>query len=49
MMKINKPISLYAATKTANELYAHIYHHLYGFNAIGLRFFPVYDPWADRI
>jgi len=45
-MNINKPISLYAATKAANELYAHVYHHLYGINAIGLRFFTVYGPWG---
>lgn len=45
-MKINKSISLYAATKAANELYAHVYHHLYGFNTIGLRFFTVYGPWG---
>lgn len=45
-MKIDKPISLYAATKAANELYAHVYHHLYGFNTIGLRFFTVYGPWG---
>jgi UDP-glucuronate 4-epimerase len=45
-MKINKPISLYAATKAANELYAHVYHHLYGFNTVGLRFFTVYGPWG---
>jgi len=45
-MNINKPISLYAATKAANELYAYVYHHLYGINAIGLRFFTVYGPWG---
>lgn len=45
-MKINKPISLYAATKAANELYAHVYHHLYGLNTVGLRFFTVYGPWG---
>jgi len=44
--KINQPISLYAATKAANELYAHVYHHLYGLNTIGLRFFTVYGPWG---
>lgn len=42
----NKPISLYAATKRANELMAYTYHHLYGINAIGLRFFTVYGPWG---
>ncbi len=45
-MTINQPISLYAATKAANELYAYVYHHLYGINAIGLRFFTVYGPWG---
>jgi len=44
--KINQPVSLYAATKAANELYAHVYHHLYGLNTIGLRFFTVYGPWG---
>lgn len=45
-VKINKPISLYAATKAANELYAHVYHHLYDLNTVGLRFFTVYGPWG---
>lgn len=45
-MKIDKPISLYAATKAANELYAHVYHHLYDINAVGLRFFTAYGPWG---
>jgi len=45
-MTINQPISLYAATKAANELYAYVYHHLYELNAIGLRFFTVYGPWG---
>jgi len=45
-MNINKPISLYAATKAANELYAYVYHHLYNINAVGLRFFTVYGPWG---
>lgn len=40
------PISLYAATKKANELMAHSYSTLYGINAIGLRFFTVYGPWG---
>jgi len=43
---VDKPISLYAATKKTNELYAHVYHHLYGFNCYGLRFFTVYGPWG---
>jgi len=45
-MLINKPISLYAATKAANELYAYVYHYLFGINAVGLRFFTVYGPWG---
>ncbi|MBN9452122.1 MAG: NAD-dependent epimerase [Bosea sp.] len=40
------PISLYAATKRANELMAHSYAHLYGIPATGLRFFTVYGPWG---
>lgn len=43
---VDIPISLYAATKKANELYAHTYHHLYGIECIGLRFFTVYGPWG---
>lgn len=42
----NKPVSLYAATKRSNELMAHTYHHLFGINSIGLRFFTVYGPWG---
>ncbi len=40
------PVSLYAATKRANELMAHAYAHLYGFPVTGLRFFTVYGPWG---
>lgn len=40
------PISLYAATKKSNELFAHCYSELYGITAIGLRFFTVYGPWG---
>jgi UDP-glucuronate 4-epimerase len=40
------PVSLYAATKKANELVAHCYRHLYGIPATGLRFFTVYGPWG---
>jgi UDP-glucuronate 4-epimerase len=40
------PISLYAATKKANELMAHAYAHLYGIPCTGLRFFTVYGPWG---
>lgn len=43
---IDHPISLYAATKKANELMAHTYAHLYGLPATGLRFFTVYGPWG---
>ncbi|MEK7167682.1 MAG: nucleotide sugar dehydrogenase [Patescibacteria group bacterium] len=42
---VDNPVSLYAATKKANELQAHVYHHLYGLNCVGLRFFTVYGPW----
>jgi UDP-glucuronate 4-epimerase len=42
----NHPVSLYAATKKANELMAHTYSHLYGLPATGLRFFTVYGPWG---
>jgi UDP-glucuronate 4-epimerase len=42
----NKPVSLYAATKRANELMAHTYHHLFGIKSMGLRFFTVYGPWG---
>ncbi len=44
--KVDHPVSLYAATKKANELMAHTYTHLYGFQTIGLRFFTVYGPWG---
>lgn len=43
---VDNPISLYAATKKANELMAHSYSHLYGMQTIGLRFFTVYGPWG---
>ena len=43
---VDHPISLYAATKKANELMAHTYSHLYGLAATGLRFFTVYGPWG---
>lgn len=43
---VDRPISLYAATKKANELQAYVYHHLYGLNCFGLRFFTVYGPWG---
>ena len=43
---VDHPVSLYAATKRANELMAHCYAHLYGFACTGLRFFTVYGPWG---
>jgi UDP-glucuronate 4-epimerase len=42
---VDHPISLYAASKKANELMAHAYSHLYGIPTTGLRFFTVYGPW----
>ncbi|GAA5068014.1 SDR family NAD(P)-dependent oxidoreductase [Lysobacter panacisoli] len=44
--RIDRPRSLYAATKAANELMAHTYAHLYGLRSTGLRFFTVYGPWG---
>jgi len=44
--RVDTPISLYAATKKANELMAHCYTHLYGFETVGLRFFNVYGTWG---
>ena len=43
--QVDTPVSLYAATKKANELMAHTYAHLYKMQTIGLRFFTVYGPW----
>lgn len=43
---VNHPVSLYAATKKANELMAHTYSHLYRLPTTGLRFFTVYGPWS---
>lgn len=43
---VDHPISLYAATKKANELMAHTYSHLFGLATTGLRFFTVYGPWG---
>lgn len=42
----DRPLSLYASTKKANEVIAHSYHHLFGMNCTGLRFFTVYGPWG---
>ena len=44
--EVNHPVSLYAATKKANELMAHSYSHLYGLPTTGLRYFTVYGPWG---
>ena len=43
---VDHPVSLYAATKKSNELMAHAYAHLFGFQTVGLRFFTVYGPWG---
>jgi len=43
---VDRPVSLYAATKKSNELMAHSYSHLYGLPATGLRYFTVYGPWG---
>jgi UDP-glucuronate 4-epimerase len=43
---VDHPVSLYAASKKANELMAHTYSHLFGIPTIGLRFFTVYGPWG---
>ena len=45
-MQVDTPVSLYAATKKANELMAHSYSHLYGMQTLGYRFFTVYGPWG---
>ena len=44
--RVDKPISVYAASKKSNELIAYTYNHLYGLNTTGLRFFTVYGPWG---
>lgn len=43
---VSSPVSLYAATKRSNELMAHAYSKLYGFQSVGLRYFTVYGPWG---
>lgn len=43
---VDRPVSLYAATKKSNELMAHAYSHLYDIHTVGLRFFTVYGPWG---
>ncbi len=45
-MRVDNPISLYAATKKSNEILAHSYAHLHGLPMTGLRFFTVYGPWG---
>jgi len=45
-MNVDHPVSLYAASKKANELMAHTYAHLFGLPSTGLRFFTVYGPWG---
>jgi UDP-glucuronate 4-epimerase len=44
--RVDQPISLYAATKKSNELFAYTYAHLFGLKLTGLRFFTVYGPWG---
>jgi len=44
--RVDQPLSLYAATKRANELIAYSYSHLYGIHTTGLRYFTVYGPWG---
>jgi UDP-glucuronate 4-epimerase len=44
--RVDQPTSLYAATKRADELMSHAYHHLYGLPQTGLRFFTAYGPWG---
>lgn len=44
--RVDKPVSLYAATKKSNELMAYTYSHLYDLETVGLRFFTVYGPWG---
>ncbi len=44
--RVDQPVSLYAATKSANELMAYSYAHLFGLAVTGLRFFTVYGPWG---
>jgi UDP-glucuronate 4-epimerase len=44
--RVDQPVSLYAATKSANELMAYSYAHLFGLPVTGLRFFTVYGPWG---
>ncbi len=44
--RVDNQVSLYGATKKSNELMAHVYSHLYGFQTVGLRFFTVYGPWG---
>lgn len=43
---VDKPMAMYAATKRADELMAHVYNHIHGLNVTALRFFTVYGPWG---
>ena len=45
-MRADQPINVYGASKKSNEEQAYVYHHLFGINAFGLRFFTVYGPWG---
>ena len=46
LQNVDRPVSLYAATKKSNELLAYAYSHLFGLNTTGLRYFTVYGPWG---
>ena len=46
--EVNHPVSLYAASKRANELFAHSYSNMYGMPLTGVRFFTVYGPWGRQ-
>ena len=46
VQNVDRPVSLYAATKKSNELLAYAYSHLFGLNTTGLRYFTVYGPWG---
>ena len=46
LQNVDRPVSLYAASKKSNELLAHVYSHLFSLNTTGLRYFTVYGPWG---
>ena len=46
--EVNHPVSLYATSKRANELFAHSYSNMYGMPLTGVRFFTVYGPWGGQ-